>query len=88
MGRPLHKGRSEEPTTNIADFCNKIGTKLTSTRFKRTSASRQKANAGLTLRYVRKVPILLNKSGGNRVGSSALVGALGGTTVLFSLRLA
>ena len=21
---PLHKGRSEEPTTNIADFCNKI----------------------------------------------------------------
>jgi hypothetical protein len=25
---PLHKGRSEEPTTNIADFCNKIGTLL------------------------------------------------------------
>ena len=23
-GSPLHKGRSEEPTTNTADFCNKI----------------------------------------------------------------
>jgi hypothetical protein len=26
---PLHKGRSEEPTTNIADFCNKICQKPT-----------------------------------------------------------
>src|SRR5262245_37120128 len=26
---PLHKGRSEETTTNIADFCNKIGHELT-----------------------------------------------------------
>ena len=29
-GGPLHKGCSEEPTTNIADFCNKIGTSPTS----------------------------------------------------------
>ncbi len=27
-------------------------------------------------------PILLNKSGGNRVGSSAIAGALGGATLL------
>ena len=26
-GNPPYKGRSEELTTNIADFCNKIGTK-------------------------------------------------------------
>jgi len=28
-GNPPYKGRSEELTTNIADFCNKIGTKPT-----------------------------------------------------------
>jgi len=28
-GSPLQKGRSEKHTTNIADFCNKIGTNLT-----------------------------------------------------------
>jgi len=33
-------------------------------------------------------PILLNKSGGNRVGSSTIVGALGGAILLCSLRLA
>jgi hypothetical protein len=28
-GSPLQKGRSEELTTNSADFCNKIDPKLT-----------------------------------------------------------
>ena len=37
-GSPLHKGRSEEPTTNIADFCNKIGTTLTSREVRYSSA--------------------------------------------------